>query len=53
MQNKNNSFILVYFNYLFIGCLDFGQWNIVEHKRENIFLKKESSWRGLDSLMCT
>jgi hypothetical protein len=25
------------------------QWNIVEHKRENIFLNKESSWRGLDS----
>jgi hypothetical protein len=25
-----------------------------EHKRENICLKKESSWKGLDSLnMCT
>jgi hypothetical protein len=36
--------------YLLVVFIHFGQWNIVEHKRENIFRKKESSWRGLDSL---
>ena len=46
-KKKNHSFWSTLIIYLLVvykkkKFIHFGQWNIVEHKRENIFLKKES-----------